>query len=632
METRHLYFLVVGLLLFIPSVSVGATGISYQEIVGGLDDPTDMVFVWEGVPAIVAERCGDIESADEKGVNHLGTLSDSVDCQQLDAGLIGLASVVNSDASADLFLYFTAKGPAPKQHKIVRIPIERNGSSVALSVGQQSTVIDELPAFQAPRGGGGIGVGPDGMLYVGVGDDGKPNWVLDLTKLHGKVLRLTLDGSAPNDNPTFAGAPAASLPEIFAIGLRRPVRIGVDSLSGAVWIAEVGASVQEVNRSTGGENFGWPTDTGDITEPVHTYGSAPPMAVVVGAPYRATSGEYRFPDSYAGAIPMADFYQSWIQVLKPDDGEWTTEELTASGPVNVRAIVTGLDGGLYFVEAGKNAISRLAWTDKPPEVTIESPSAAHHYGANETLQLKASAVDDGQVVPDSGFSWQVTLYAKDDTAQDTATFSGKSAEYTLPGNVDTEGRLAIHLTVTDAAGSTGVATVILYPGATSVTFATVPEEGIVLAIDDEDITSPLTRLYLPGTVVNIRCPQEVILGDELDLYTFQEWSDGGEPTHDFTVPDTDVTLTCTLSPHGPPPVVEAPRNIVVDGGVTDTGVNGSSSGSGGGCALRNQASPGRGLWGVFVGVVLLFMGLRVRRRSRPVNGLRGGIARPNIGA
>jgi|GEM_PF-4252853 glucose/arabinose dehydrogenase len=632
MDTRHLYFLFVGLLLFIPSVSLSATGISYQEIVGGLDDPTDLVFLWEGVPAIVAERCGDIESADEKGVNNLGTLKDSVDCQQLEAGLIGLASVVNSDASADLFLYFTAKGSAPKQHKIVRIPIERNDSSVALSMGQQSTILDELPAFQVPRGGGGIGMGSDGMLYVGVGDDGKTNWVQDLTKLHGKVLRLTVDGSAPDDNPTFAGAPADSLAEIFAIGLRRPVRIGVDSLSGEVWIADVGASGQEVNRSTGGENFGWPTNAGEFTEPVHSYGSTPPLAIVVGAPYRAESGEFRFPDSYSGAIPMADFYQSWVKVLQPDDGEWTAEEITASGPVNVRAIVTGLDGGLYFVEAGKNAISRLAWTDKPPEVTIESPSAGHHYSANETLPLKATAVDEGQVVPGSGFLWQVTLFGKDDTAQDTVTLTGKSKEYTLPGNVDTEGRLEINLTVTDEAGSTGVASVILYPGATSVTFSTVPEEGVVLSIDDEEITSVLTRLYLPGTILNVRCPQEVILGDDFDLYTFQEWSDGGEPTHDFIVPATDVTLTCTLSLHGPPPLADAPRNIVVDGGVNDTGsTNGSGGGSGGGCAIRSQAAFSD-LWVLLAGIVLLLLGLHARRRWWSYHVSRCRVTRPDLWA
>jgi hypothetical protein len=124
-----------------------------------------------------------------------------------------------------------------------------------------------IPQPFANHNGGMVEFGPDGFLYVGLGDGGSGNdpgnRAQDVSQLLGKILRLDVDRAAdglsyssPPDNP-FAG-PAPGRDEIYAIGLRNPFRFSFDRATGELYVADVGQNaVEEIDIVVGGGNYGW---------------------------------------------------------------------------------------------------------------------------------------------------------------------------------------------------------------------------------------------------------------------------------------------------------------------------------------------------------------------------------------
>jgi glucose/arabinose dehydrogenase len=177
--------------------------------------------------------------------------------------------------------------------------------------------------------GGQLQFGPDGMLYVFMGDGGAGGDPLgsgqDRSTLLGAVLRLDVDGgdpyAIPTDNP-FVGQPAAR-PETWALGLRNPWRASFDRDTGTLYIADVGQNrVEEINAApatAAGLNYGWnvtegsscfatdPCDTTGLTLPVAEYDHGQGCSVTGGYSYRGQSipevvGHYFYSDFCAGFL------------------------------------------------------------------------------------------------------------------------------------------------------------------------------------------------------------------------------------------------------------------------------------------------------------------------------------------
>ena len=130
-------------------------------------------------------------------------------------------------------------------------------------------VILAMPDLGPLHVGGAIRFGPDGMLYLGLGDNNNEDNAQNLASRHGKIIRIDVRGATaeqpyriPDDNP-FATTPGAS-PEVWAYGLRHPWRMDFDA-AGNLWVADVGdLSMEEVSVATAGANLGWPLFEGTL--------------------------------------------------------------------------------------------------------------------------------------------------------------------------------------------------------------------------------------------------------------------------------------------------------------------------------------------------------------------------------
>jgi glucose/arabinose dehydrogenase len=214
--------------------------------------------------------------------------------------------------------------------------------------------------------GGNLVFGPDGYLYVGLGDGGSggdPHGNgQSLSTLLGKMLRIDpqLSGEAPyripSDNP-FVGREDAR-PAIWAYGLRNPWRYSFDRLTGDLWIGDVGQSAwEEIDRqpagSSGGENYGWNLAEGahpfagdvpaDAEPPVYEYSQDTGGCTVIGGyVYRGEA----IPDLY-GAYVFGDLCLGRIEALRMQDGRVVSHRALGPTVPNLSSFGEDANGELY---------------------------------------------------------------------------------------------------------------------------------------------------------------------------------------------------------------------------------------------------------------------------------------------
>lgn len=201
---------------------------------------------------------------------------------------------------------------------------------------KNENILLTIPQPFENHNGGNIAFGPDGKLYIGMGDGGAGNdpegHGQNLSSLLGKMLRIDVDrkegGKAyaiPSDNPLRSHSKFA--PEIWAYGLRNPWRFSFDSQTGDLWVGDVGQNHrEEINIVKRGGNYGWNTMEGTICTPgvnqvcdksqyalpVFDYPRSEGTVVIGGFVYRgnaipALKGAYLYGDFGNGRISMLHF-------------------------------------------------------------------------------------------------------------------------------------------------------------------------------------------------------------------------------------------------------------------------------------------------------------------------------------
>jgi glucose/arabinose dehydrogenase len=259
------------------------------------------------------------------------------------------------------------------------------------------------PAFIAQpfanHNGGHLAFGPDGFLYVGLGDGGSgddpQHRAQNPLEYLGKMLRIDVgvadsNGSGyqvPADNPFLRSGPPATRPEIWAFGLRNPWRYSFDDPArggtGALVIGDVGQSRwEEVDyepRGRGGRNYGWRNREGahdnvtslavafqPLAEPVHEYSHSVGQSITGGYVYRGTA----LPPSYRGRYFFADFIQGRVfslaltidgsgEARASDVVEHTAELGGFSQLGNISSFGVDADGELLIVSYSLGRILKL---------------------------------------------------------------------------------------------------------------------------------------------------------------------------------------------------------------------------------------------------------------------------------
>jgi hypothetical protein len=250
--------------------------------------------------------------------------------------------------------------------------------------------------------GGAIHFGPDGNLYVAVGDNANRDNAQSLLTRHGKMLRITSAGGIPTDNPFFNDTTGDNR-AIWARGLRNPFTFSFQPGIGRMFINDVGEITwEEINDGIAGSNYGWPTCEGfcsppnpSFRDPIFAYANdASTCAVTGGAFYNPQIAQ--FPDNYIGNYFFADFCGGWIRSLDPSNGNQVAAFASGvSFPVDLRV---SADGFLYYLARGSGSVNRIGFTtsgdDIPPTVSINSPSNGGTVGRKSDVTITATASDN----------------------------------------------------------------------------------------------------------------------------------------------------------------------------------------------------------------------------------------------
>jgi glucose/arabinose dehydrogenase len=178
--------------------------------------------------------------------------------QVVDQGLLGLVLDPNFSTNHYVYIYYVTSDGT--QNRLIRLT-EVNGLGT-----NETPILVGLPANEI-HNGGVPRFGPDGNLYVSIGEWNQPNLAQDPNSLGGKILRLNADGSTPADNPFFSST-NANAKKVYSLGLRNVFGMVFHPQTGHLWVTENGPeNNDEVNRIVAGGNYGWPIVRGIVNDP-----------------------------------------------------------------------------------------------------------------------------------------------------------------------------------------------------------------------------------------------------------------------------------------------------------------------------------------------------------------------------
>lgn len=206
--------------------------------------------------------------------------------------------------------------------------------------------------------GGRIAFGPDGMLYLVIGERDVPALAQDMDSPLGKVLRLTPDGQIPEDNPFGADSP------VYVFGIRNSFGMVFDPETGNLWETDNGPECNdEVNRIVAGENYGWGSDATCSTPPAaprntNQDGPTPTLPEIhfpatIGITGAAFCAECDLGRRSEGALFFGDFNQMRIHraFLSGDRRSIERESVVYTHMRRVLSVEAAPGGGLYFSDS-----------------------------------------------------------------------------------------------------------------------------------------------------------------------------------------------------------------------------------------------------------------------------------------
>jgi len=309
-------------------------------------DPTAMALAPDG-RIFITEKHGSIRIVDNGLLLPDPFLVLDVDNYN-ERGLSGITFDPDFANNHFLYLYYTVKNE--NHNRISRFTADGNYAVP----GSEMIVLNLDPLSGTIHNAGSMAFGPDGKLYISVGDGADGSNAQSLTKLLGKILRLNSDGSIPTDNP-FYNQTSGIYRAIYALGFRNSFSMTIQPGTGRIFATEVGnATWEEVNEIIAGKNYGWPIIEGPINgqtpptnykEPVYYYNHTSGCAAVGAAFYNPAIN--LFPSLYHGKFFFADYCRGYIKYLDPDEPNVVNNfAFNINRPLN---LLVAPDGTMYYL-------------------------------------------------------------------------------------------------------------------------------------------------------------------------------------------------------------------------------------------------------------------------------------------
>jgi glucose/arabinose dehydrogenase len=335
----------------------------------GLDSATAMTFAPDG-RLFVCQQGGALRVIKNNALLSAAFLTLSVD-NSGERGLLGVAFDPAFASNQFIYVYYTVPaGTGVVAHNRIS-RFTANGDGVLTN---SELILQDLPNLTSAtnHNGGAMHFGPDGKLYVAVGENATPSNAQSDSNVLGKMLRFNSDGTIPTDNPFYA-TNTGQARAIWAKGLRNPFTFAFQPGTSRMHINDVGQNTwEEVNLGAAGANFGWPTTEGDFdqasfpqfTRPIFSYkhsgaGSATGsffqgFAIIGGAFYPSSGGT--FPSVYQSNYFFADYVSNWVARMDLANGNavYSFARLSHS-PVD---LAVGSDGSVYVL--GRSQITRIS--------------------------------------------------------------------------------------------------------------------------------------------------------------------------------------------------------------------------------------------------------------------------------
>jgi glucose/arabinose dehydrogenase len=427
------------------------TGFTDTVVAGGLNTPTAMALAPDG-RIFVCQQGGALRVIKNGVLLPTPFLTVTVDSSG-ERGLLGIAFDPNFVSNQLVYIYYTATTPT------IHNRISRFTASGDVALAGSETIVMDLPNLSTAtnHNGGALHFGPDGNLYVAVGDNANGANAQTLATRLGKMLRITSTGAIPADNPFFNQATGDNR-AIWALGLRNPFTFSFQPGVGRMFINDVGQNIwEEINDGIAGSNYGWPTCEGfcnppnpSFRDPIFAYANdANTCAITGGAFYNPQVPQ--FPSNFIGNYFFADFCGGWIRRLNPAAGNAVTDFATGiSLPVDLQV---SADGFLYYLARGNGSVNRIGFVaagdNIAPTVSITNPANNSIVPRKATVTITATASDNVGVTR--------VEFLVNGALQCTDTSAPYSCNWRVPGAANKTYQLQAR--AFDQAGNSGAASV-----------------------------------------------------------------------------------------------------------------------------------------------------------------------------
>ncbi len=425
-----------------PAAAAPAAGDGFTDVLvaSALGQVTSFVELPEE-RMLVAAKTGELWLMGSDGARSAAPVLSLAPCTNSEQGLLGVAADPGFVMNNYFYVYYTRNaGGGSCMNRVSRFTL----SGTTAAPASELVLIDNIPSTAGNHNGGDVQIGKDGLLYVSVGDNATSANAQLTTNLHGKILRIALDGSVPNSNPFAANVGAVSCAngspgtgpckEIVAWGLRNPFRIApnVNATGTEFYINDVGANTsEEVDKLTVGSNYGWDVREGFCAKdsrtncdpqppgfepPIHDYAHSTGCGSITGGAFAPSAA---WPTKYAGRYLYGDFGCQKIFALVSDGSGGVRQELfvnTAGAVVHLRTIQRTSGWAVYYATLGGELhrvtadldpgnTDRSTFHPLSPKRVLDTRSGIGYFGrkpaAGETILARVTGSTPGSVPPEA---------------------------------------------------------------------------------------------------------------------------------------------------------------------------------------------------------------------------------------